>query len=182
VIERLSVPDVWTFTPRRFKDSRGWFSETFNASTLSQALGPVTFVQDSQSLSLEKGTLRGLHFQAPPRAQDKLVRVVRGSVLDVAVDVRAASPTHGRWVSAMLSAENGKQMFVPKGFAHAFLTLEPDTEVFYKLTEYYSPEHERGLLWNDPVIGIQWGMAADDLTIIERDRMFPTLAELDAVF
>jgi len=182
VIERQSIPDVWTYTPRRFGDDRGWFSETFNARALEGMLGGVAFVQDNQSLSAAKGTLRGLHFQAPPKAQDKLVRVVRGSVLDVAVDIRRKSPTFGKSVAAVLSAENGAQLFVPKGFAHGFLTLEPNTEVLYKVSEYYSRDDERGLAWDDPAIGIDWGLPADTLTIAERDRQFPRLAALQSYF
>lgn len=182
MIERLSIPDVWTYTPRRFGDDRGWFSETFNARALEEMLGGVTFVQDNQSLSAAKGTLRGLHFQAPPKAQDKLVRVVRGSVLDVAVDIRRKSPTFGKWVAAVLSAENGAQLFVPKGFAHGFLTLEPNSEVLYKVSEYYSRDDERGLAWDDPAVGINWELPAEALTIAERDRQFPRLAALESYF
>lgn len=178
MIERLSIPDVWVYTPRRFGDDRGWFTETFNARTLAEALNGVTFVQDNQSLSRKAGTLRGLHFQIPPRAQDKLVRVVRGAVLDVAVDIRRNSPTYGKSASAHLSAENGAQIFVPKGFAHAFLTLEPDTEVLYKVSDYYSREHESGLVWNDPALDIDWGFEEHEVTIAERDRQFPRLAAL----
>lgn len=182
MIERLAIPDVWTYTPRRFGDDRGWFSETFNAVTLAPGLGGVTFVQDNQSLSREKGTLRGMHFQIPPKAQDKLVRVLRGSVLDVAVDIRRASPTYGKAVSALLSAEGGEQIFVPKGFAHGFVTLEPDTEVLYKVSDYYSREHERGLAWDDPALGIEWPVAAGDVIITDRDRAFSRLADLAAFF
>ncbi len=182
MIERLAIPEVWTFTPRRFEDERGWFSETFNAATLAEALGGVTFVQDNQSLSRRRGTLRGMHFQIPPYAQDKLVRVLRGSALDVAVDLRRASPTYGRWVSALLSAENGVQIFVPKGFAHGFLTLEPDTEVLYKVSAYYSREHERGLSWSDPEIGVDWGLPDAEIVMADRDRQFPRLADLPAFF
>jgi dTDP-4-dehydrorhamnose 3,5-epimerase len=182
VIERLAISAVWTYTPRRFSDDRGWFSETFNASTLAQELNGVAFVQDNQSASRASGTLRGMHFQIPPKAQDKLVRVLRGAVLDVAVDLRPASPTYGKWVSARLSAENGAQMFVPKGFAHGFLTLEPDTEVFYKVSEYYAREYERGLAWDDPAIGIDWSAAAESVIMADRDRGFPRLADLPAFF
>lgn len=181
-IDRLAIPDVWTYTPRRFRDDRGWFSETFNAATLNEALGGISFVQDNQSLSRFAGTLRGMHFQITPKAQDKLVRVLRGSVLDVAVDLRRASPTYGQWVSAVLSAANGMQIFVPKGFAHGFLTLEPDTEVLYKVSEFYSRDHERGLVWNDPALGIDWGISAQSVTIVDRDRDFPRLAALEAYF
>lgn len=179
VIERQDIADVWTYAPRRFGDERGWFSETFNEAALADGLNGITFVQDNQSLSSFKGTLRGMHFQIPPKAQDKLVRVLRGAVIDVAVDIRRASPTYGRWVSVHLSAENGKQIFVPKGFAHGFLTLEPDTEVLYKVSDYYSREHERGLAWDDPGVAIDW----DAPTVIaDRDRMFPRLAALAAYF
>lgn len=156
MIERLAIPDVWTYTPRRFGDERGWFAETFNANTLSGVLDGVSFVQDNHSLSKNAGTLRGMHLQIPPRAQDKLVRAVRGTVLDVAVDIRKDSPSFGKWVSATLSAENGVQIFVPKGFAHGFLTLEPDTEVVYKVSDYYSRDHERGIAWDDPALAIDW--------------------------
>lgn len=182
MIERLAIPDVWVFTPKRFEDERGWFSETFNAAALAEALGGVVFVQDNQSLSRHKGTLRGLHFQRPPRAQDKLVRALRGSILDVAVDIRRGSPTFGKWVGAKLSADDGKQIFVPKGFAHGFLTLEPDTEVLYKVSDYYSREDEGGVVWDDPDIGVDWGMDGADLTLVERDKSFPRLADLPAIF
>ncbi|MGE0531957.1 MAG: dTDP-4-dehydrorhamnose 3,5-epimerase [Hyphomonadaceae bacterium] len=182
MIERLAIPDVWIFTPPKFGDERGWFSETYNACTLADALQGVTFVQDNQAFSAAKGTLRALHFQRPPKAQDKLVRVLRGSVLDVAVDLRRQSPTFGRWVSHMLSAENRAQIFVPKGFAHGYLTLEPDTEVFYKVSDFYSKADEGGLVWNDPAIGVAWGIAESELMIADRDRMHPHLAELPAIF
>lgn len=182
MIERLSIPDVWVHTPRRFEDDRGWFSEVFNAGAFSESLRGVVFVQDNHSLSRKAGTLRGLHMQIPPKAQDKLLRVLRGSVLDVAVDVRRESPSYGRWVSALLSASNGAQIFVPKGFAHGFLTLEPDTEVLYKVSDYYSPEHERGLLWNDPALAIDWGFSEEQVTIVERDQHFPRLAALEQHF
>lgn len=182
VIERLAIPDVWVYTPRRFEDDRGWFSETFNASTLAEALGGVVFVQDNQSLSRKAGTLRGMHFQVPPKAQDKLVRVLKGAVLDIAVDIRRDSPTYGKWVGAELSAANGAQIFVPKGFAHGFLTLEPDTEVLYKVSDYYSRDHERGLVWNDPDLAIDWRFAEADVTLVERDRQFPRLGALEHYF
>lgn len=182
MIERLAIPEVWTYTPRRFGDARGWFSETFNAGVLDEALAGVGFVQDNQAFTQPKHTLRGMHFQAPPKAQDKFVRVLRGSVLDVAVDIRARSPTFGQWVSAVLSAENGTQIFVPKGFAHGYLTLEPDTEVFYKVSDYWSREHEGGIAWDDPAIGIDWGVPADSVNMVDRDRQFPRLADLKPVF
>ena len=182
MIERLAIPDVWTFTPARHEDERGWFSETFNTAVLAEALKSVAFVQDNQALSRAKHTLRGLHFQTPPATQDKLVRVLRGAVRDVAVDIRRASPSYGKWVSAVLSAENRVQIFVPKGFAHGYLTLEPDTEVFYKVSDFYSPGHEGGLAWDDPALAIDWGVAASDVVMADRDRQQPRLAGLGAVF
>jgi dTDP-4-dehydrorhamnose 3,5-epimerase len=182
VIERLAIRDVWLYTPRRFEDQRGWFSETFNGSTLAHELHGVTFVQDNHAYSKHLHTLRGLHFQTPPKAQDKLLRVVRGAVFDVAVDIRRASPTFGRHVSAVLSAENGVQIFVPKGFAHGYLTLAPDTEVLYKVSDFYSRAHEAGLAWNDPALGIDWGVAPDQVIVAERDGLLPRLDRLDAVF
>lgn len=182
MIERLAIPDVWTFTPRRFEDARGWFSETYSAKALADALGDLAFVQDNQVFSKAKGTIRALHLQTPPMAQDKFVRVLKGSILDVAVDVRRASPTYGKWVSAELSASDGRQIFVPKGFAHGYVTLEPDTEVFYKVSAFYSPQHEKGVRWNDPAIGIDWKLKADEISANERDAMQPLLADLPAIF
>ena len=182
MIERLAIPDVWIYTPRVFGDERGWFSETFNAKTLADALNGVAFVQDNQAFSGAAGTLRALHFQKPPKAQDKLVRVLKGSILDVAVDIRRASATYGRWVSYVLSAHNRAQIFVPKGFAHGYVTLEPNTEVFYKVTDYYSVEHEGGLAWDDAEIGIDWGVASSELTVADRDQKHPRLADLPAIF
>lgn len=182
MIERLAIPDVWTYTPRQFEDERGWFVETFNTATLAEALGGVAFVQDNQAFTRAKGTLRGMHFQRPPKAQDKLVRVLKGAVLDVAVDIRAASPTRGRSVSAVLTAENRRQIFVPKGFAHGYLTLEADTEVFYKVSDFYSREHEGGIAFDDPAIGVDWGMATSEILMAERDRSYPRLADLGPAF
>ncbi len=164
------------------QDSRGWFSETFNVAALADALNGVVFVQDNQSYSRARGTLRGMHFQSPPKAQDKLLRVLRGSVLDVAVDLRRESQSYGKAVSVVLSAETGAQIFVPRGFAHGFLTLEPDTEVLYKVSEYWSAEHERGLAWDDPALGVDWMLPAGDIIATPRDRAFPRLADLPAYF
>ncbi|WP_395646266.1 dTDP-4-dehydrorhamnose 3,5-epimerase [Terricaulis sp.] len=182
MIERLAIPDVWTYTPRLFEDARGAFSETFSNRALAEMLGGVALVQDNQVLSHKRGTMRGLHFQKPPTAQDKLVRVLRGSIVDVAVDIRRASPTYGRWVSALLSAENRLQIFVPKGFAHGYVTLEPDTEVLYKVSDFYSAKDEGGVRWNDPALGINWGLPADEIAANERDAMLPPLADLSAIF
>lgn len=182
MIERLAIPDVWTYTPRLFEDERGAFSETYSDKALAEALGGVRFVQDNQVLSHRRGTMRGLHFQKPPTAQDKLVRVLRGSIVDVAVDIRRASPTYGRWVAATLSAQNRLQIFVPKGFAHGYVTLEPDTEVLYKVSDFYSAKDEGGVCWNDPALAIDWGMPAGEISANERDAMLPPLADLPVIF
>lgn len=180
--ERMELPDVVLITPKKFGDHRGYFSETFRTDMFTENVGPFTFVQDNQSFSAEMGTVRGLHFQLEPRAQGKLVRCIAGSILDVAVDIRKSSPTYGRYVQAELSAENGRQLWVPPGFAHGFCTLEPDCVLSYKVTDYYSPAHDRGLLWNDPAIGIQWPVAADKAVLSAKDQIQPRLAELDANF
>lgn len=177
MFERLAIPEVFLFTPRRHADARGVFVETFSKATLDPETGELDWVQDNQSLSAKPGTLRGLHLQAPPHAQDKLVRVVRGAIFDVALDVRHGSPTFGRHVSATLTAANGVQIFVPKGFAHGFVTLEPETEVLYKVTHGYRPESERGVLWRDPALGIAWPVAAADIAVNARDDAFPLLAD-----
>ncbi|NRG18536.1 dTDP-4-dehydrorhamnose 3,5-epimerase [Rhizobiales bacterium] len=163
-------------------DDRGFFSETYNKRTLLEAGVDIDFVQDNHAFSAEKGTVRGLHFQTPPYAQDKLVRVVRGAILDVAVDLRVGSPTFGRHVSAVISAKDWNQILVPVGFAHGLVTLEPDTEVLYKVSNYYSPEHDKGLLWNDPALGIDWGIDPASAILSEKDRRHPTLAELPEYF
>ena len=174
----LSIPDVKIIRPKKFGDHRGFFSETYNKKTFEAAGLHYDFVQDNQSLSAEVGTVRGLHFQLPPFAQDKLVRVVRGAILDVAVDIRRGSPTFGQHVSAVISAADWNQILVPIGFAHGFCTLEPDTEVIYKVTNYYSAEHDRGLLWNDPALGIDWPVAADKARLSDKDHKHPTFAQL----
>jgi dTDP-4-dehydrorhamnose 3,5-epimerase len=174
-----AIPDVRILVPKRFGDHRGFFCETFSKRALEQIGIIGEFVQDNHSLSRQKGVLRGLHFQIAPKAQDKLVRVVRGSILDVAVDIRPDSPTYKSHVSDLLSADNGRQLFVPKGFAHGFVTLEPDTEVVYKVTDYYSPEHERGILWCDPALGIDWTIRPEDAVLSDRDRKHPPLADAD---
>ncbi len=178
----LAISDVKLITPRIFRDARGFFSETFSAQRLAEAGIADTFVQDNHSLSVEKGVVRGLHFQIAPKAQDKLVRVVRGAILDVAVDIRLKSPTYGRHVSAVLSADNWAQMWVPKGFAHGFCTLEDNTEVVYKTTEYYSPEHDKGLRWDDPVLGIEWPVTGHAAVLSDKDRKQPLLGELPEFF
>lgn len=181
-VERLNISDVRLLSPGKHGDGRGFFSETYNKQTLA-ALGiSIDFVQDNHSLSAEKGTVRGLHFQTPPFAQDKLVRVARGSVFDIAVDLRRGSPTYGRHVSAVLSAEAWNQLLVPIGFAHGFMTLEPDTEVIYKVSNYYAPDHDKGLLWNDPALGIAWPLAETEAILSEKDRIQPRLADLATPF
>src|SRR4051794_13275678 len=149
-----AIPAIKIFEPKRFADHRGFFSEVYSAKQAQTLNIRSEFVQDNHSMSVEKGVLRGLHYQIPPMAQDKLVRVVHGAILDVAVDIRKNSPTFGKHVSAVISAENWRQIFIPAGFAHGFLTLEPRTEVLYKVTNYYSPTHERGIRWNDPKLAI----------------------------
>lgn len=155
-VERLRLPEVILLTPRRFTDDRGWFSETYNQRAVDEALGStVRFVQDNHSGSA-KGVLRGLHYQLPPHAQGKLVRVLRGAVLDVAVDVRRSSPTFGQWVSAELTEENQAQLWIPAGFAHGFLSLKDGTEVLYKTTDFWAPAAERSIRWDDPALALPW--------------------------
>ena len=178
----LHIADVKVLTPNKHGDHRGFLSEVYNRRALAEAGIEIEFVQDNHSLSAEKGTVRGLHFQAPPFAQDKLVRVVRGSVFDVAVDLRKGSATYGKHVSVVLSAEAWNQVYVPVGFAHGFMTLEPDTEVVYKVSDYYAPDNERGLLWNDPELGIQWPIPERRAVLSEKDRRYPRLADLSTPF
>ncbi len=182
-ITPMEIPEVLLITPTRHGDARGWFSETFRASALDEAgFTGGAFVQDNHARSQGRGVLRGLHFQKPPRAQDKLVRCVRGAILDVAVDIRRGSPTFGQWVGAELSAENGRQMLVPKGLAHGYCTLSDDCEVIYKVTDYYAPQAEGVLRWNDPTLAIDWTMPAGEITTNARDAAAPLLAELDTPF
>ena len=183
VVSHELIPDVKLVQPDKFGDSRGFFSETYSRKALTAAgLADVEFVQDNQSLSADVGCVRGLHFQTPPMGQGKLIRVVRGAILDVAVDIRRGSRTYGRHVAVRVSAEQWNQIYVPVGFAHGFCTLEPDTEVIYKVTNYYSPQHDRGLLWNDPALGIDWPVAGGSAKLSDKDKKHPTLAELPAYF
>ncbi|QEL23955.1 dTDP-4-dehydrorhamnose 3,5-epimerase [Bosea sp. F3-2] len=177
-VEDTAIPAVKIVTPQKFGDHRGFFSEIWSRKAFVEAGLDLDFVQDNQSLSAPVGTLRGLHFQSPPFAQDKLVRVTRGRILDVAVDIRASSPTFGRHVAVELSAENWKQLLVPVGFAHGFVTLEPDTEVLYKVTAPYAPDNDHGLAFDDPALGIDWRLPADKLTLSDKDRKHPRLAEM----
>lgn len=179
---KTSLPGVLVLRPARLQDERGFFAETFRQSWMEEAGLPTSWVQDNHSMSAAVGTVRGLHFQVPPRAQDKLIRVVRGSVFDVAVDLRRGSPTYGRHAAATLSAAGGEQLLIPRGFAHGFCTLEPGTEVLYKVSDYYSPEHDRGLLWSDPALGIEWPVRPEAAQLSGRDRQHPALADLPEYF
>lgn len=181
VIDTL-IPDVKLLRPERHADHRGFFSEVFSERRMQAAGIGVAMVQDNHSLSVARGTVRGLHFQIPPHAQAKLVRVVRGAILDVAVDLRSGSPSFGRHVTAVLDAEAGAQLFIPQGFAHGFCTLEPDTEIVYKVSAYYAPSHDRGVRWNDPALGIDWPGCADATLMSARDRQLPDFAELSTCF
>jgi dTDP-4-dehydrorhamnose 3,5-epimerase len=181
-VERLDIPAVLAITPRRHADERGFFSETYSRRSLAEHGLDDDFVQDNHALSRRKGTVRGLHFQTPPHAQAKLVRVVRGAIYDVAVDLRRGSPSYGRFVSAVLSAENGLQLYVPVGFAHGLCTLEDDTEVLYKVTDFYAPAHDGKLRWDDPDIGIPWPLDGAAPVLSEADAAAPGLAAFDSPF
>ncbi|QRM28284.1 dTDP-4-dehydrorhamnose 3,5-epimerase [Microvirga sp. VF16] len=181
-VEPTAIPEIKVVTPKRFGDNRGFFAETYHKQRFAEAGVDMEFVQDNHSLSAVAGTVRGLHFQSNPFAQAKLIRVVRGRVLDVAVDIRRSSPTFGRHVAVELSAENGRQLLVPVGFAHGFCTLEPDTEIVYKVSAYYSAAHDHGLRWNDPALAIDWPVAPTDAILSDKDRQQPLLAELPAYF
>ncbi len=182
LVESLAIPDVKRIVPRIFRDDRGFFSETYSQRALAEAGLDVTFVQDNQSLSRAKGVVRGLHFQTLPHAQGKLVRVTRGAIYDVAVDLRQGSPTFGQHVGAELSAENWAQLWVPAGFAHGFCTLEPDTEVIYKVTDYYAPECDSGIAWDDPALAINWPIAPGEAVLSEKDKKLPKLAGIAPPF
>lgn len=177
-----AIPAVKLVVPSRIQDSRGFFSETYRRSEFASAGLPQDFVQENHSLSVDRNTIRGLHYQTHPFAQDKLIRVVRGRVFDVAVDLRASSPTYGKHVCAELSAENWQQLFVPVGFAHGFCTLESNTEVVYKVTNYYSPDHDFGVAWNDPNIGIKWPINETEAILSDKDKVQPRLAEVGPIF
>jgi dTDP-4-dehydrorhamnose 3,5-epimerase len=168
-VTALEIPDVLLVRPRRFADARGHFSEVYNRGPYCGAGITAEFMQDNQSLSVAAGTVRGLHYQAPPFAQAKLVRVLRGAIVDVAVDVRSGSPTYGKWVKAVLTAEGGEQLFVPRGFLHGFATLVADTEVHYKVDAPYSKAHDGGVLWNDPDLAIDWGIGSAPAAVSEKD-------------
>jgi dTDP-4-dehydrorhamnose 3,5-epimerase len=175
-----AIPDVKVLIPVRHRDPRGFFSERYNKRDFAAAGLEFEFVQDNHILSGAAGTVRALHYQLAPFAQDKLLGVLRGAVFDVAVDLRPGSPTFGKHVSLVVSAEEGNQILVPAGFAHGFCTLEPDTEVIYKVTEYYAPDHDRGILWNDPDLRIDWPVREADALLSDRDRRHPRLQDAGA--
>ncbi len=176
-VECAAIPEIKIVTPKKHGDVRGFFSEVYNRTAFENLGLHFGFVQDNHSFSAAAGTLRGLHFQTPPFAQDKLVRVGRGRILDVAVDIRRSSPTFGKYVAVELSAENWRQLLVPVGFAHGFVTLEPDTEVLYKTTAVYSPANDCGIAWDDPDIGVAWPLPAAGPILSDKDRRWPRLRQ-----
>jgi dTDP-4-dehydrorhamnose 3,5-epimerase len=182
LVTDAAIPDVKILSPKRFGDARGYFSETWSADRMREAGLEFTFVQDNESLSAEVNTLRGLHYQAPPFAQTKLVRVALGAILDVAVDVRIGSPTYRRWVSAVISAENGAQLLVPRGFLHGFVTLTPDTLVMYKVDNPYSAECDGTVFWADPELGVQWGVDPANAVLSDKDRTAVAFADWNSPF
>lgn len=182
IFQSTAIAGVKLISPTKLGDVRGYFMETFRKEFFWNNIGTFDFVQDNQSMSAQVGTIRGLHFQVDPRAQGKLVSCIHGALLDVAVDIRTGSPTYGQFISEELSAENACQLWVPPGFAHGFCTLKPYTVVSYKVTDYYSPAHDRGLLWNDPAIGIEWPVSPDKATVSEKDQKQPLLSDLGDVF
>lgn len=180
-VEELGLSGLKLITPKRFGDARGFFSETYNARAFADADIDYAFVQDNHSLSPQPGTIRGLHFQAPPHSQAKLVRVTRGAIFDVAIDIRRGSPTFGRHIAVELSAENWAQLLVPVGFVHGFSTLVPDTEVLYKVTDYWAPHAEMGILWNDPELGIKWPAFAG-AQVSPKDAALPKFHDFKSPF
>jgi dTDP-4-dehydrorhamnose 3,5-epimerase len=181
-VASTSIPAVRIITPKSFADPRGVFCETYNRKRFFEHGITLEFVQDNQSTSVEAGTIRGLHFQSSPAAQDKLIRVLRGSIFDVAVDLRRSSPTYGKWIAEKLSAEDGKQLLVPIGFAHGFCTLEPDTHVLYKVTDYYSPANDLGIAWDDPDLAIDWPVEPGKAVLSDKDTRHPRFSSLPTYF
>jgi len=180
-VETTPLPGLLVLTPRRFGDARGFFCESWNRRQMEAAGIELDFVQDNQSLSVAPNTVRGLHFQAPPHAQDKLVRCGRGALFDVAVDIRRGSPTYGKWFGTELSAENGRQLLVPRGFLHGFATRAPETEILYKCTDYYAPECDGAVRFDDPALGIDWGLSTDPV-LSDKDAAAPGFAGFDSPF
>lgn len=179
---KMEIPDVKVFEPKRHGDHRGWFSESYNAKRMAEAGINISFLQDNQSFSAAPGTLRGLHYQKPPFAQAKLVCVLRGRAMDFALDIRKKSPTYGHYMAVELTAEKGNQILVPEGFAHAIVTLEPDTQIFYKVNAYYSPENDRGVRFDDPDLAIDWPFPKEKLTLSDKDLKLPFLKDADNLF
>ncbi|OYU48983.1 MAG: dTDP-4-dehydrorhamnose 3,5-epimerase [Rhizobiales bacterium PAR1] len=180
--KRFEIDGPVVFTPKRHGDDRGFFSEVFRQDVVDAALGAQTFVQDNHSFSARRGTLRGLHYQSPPAAQGKLLRVARGAVFDVAVDIRKASPTYGRYVGLELSAANGELFWIPPGFLHGFCTLTDGTDFLYKVTHYYSHPNDGAVIWNDPDIGITWPLPTEDIMLSSKDAQAPRLRDLPPIF
>jgi dTDP-4-dehydrorhamnose 3,5-epimerase len=178
----LAIPDVRLITPRKLGDHRGFFSQTWSRKDFAAAGISIDFVQDNHSASAQIGTVRGLHFQAPPYAQAKLLRVIKGRILDVAVDLRRSSPTYRKWVAAELSSDNWQQMLVPIGFAHGFCTLEAGTEVLYKVSHEYAPQADFGIAWDDPDLGIDWPVSADKAVLSAKDAALPRLRDIETPF
>lgn len=181
-IVRTRIPDVVRLEPRRFGDGRGFFSETWNRARMAEAGLDFDFVQDNHSFSAQQGTVRGLHYQAPPMAQTKLVRCARGAILDIAVDVRRGSPSYAQWVAEELSAENGRQLLVPKGFLHGFVTLTPDVDVIYKVDAYYAPECDGAVRFDDADLGVDWGLAPGAAVLSDKDAAAPSFQDFDTPF
>ncbi|MDA9354427.1 dTDP-4-dehydrorhamnose 3,5-epimerase [Amylibacter sp.] len=180
--KKTKLEDVFIIEPKRFEDDRGWFSETWNQNHLDAVFKGIRFVQDNHSLSIPKHTVRGLHFQSPPAAQDKLIRVLSGSITDVVVDIRNGSPTYGEWFSILLSKVNGKQLLIPKGFLHGFITLEDNTEILYKCSDFYSPIHEAGIKYNDPDLNVNWGINSSNITLSQKDKNLTLFKDFKSPF
>lgn len=181
-VKTTKLQGVLVLKPRRFTDERGFFAESYVERLFHEVGVAAKFVQDNQSFSIRQGTIRGLHFQLPPATQAKLVRVSRGSIYDVAVDLRRSSPTYGQWISERLSAEGGEQVYVPRGFAHGFCTLERETEVIYKVDSYYAPVHDSGIIWNDPTLNIPWPVAPEAAIISTKDGKLGTFSDFVSPF
>lgn len=182
ISEPLYIESAVRIVPKRIGDDRGYFSEVFKSEWFRENVADVTFVQDNQSLSVDVGTVRGLHFQLEPFAQGKLVSCIVGAIFDVAVDIRVGSPTYGQWVGVELSAENGEQLWIPPGFAHGFATLRPNSVIHYKVTAPYSAPHDRGLRWDDPALGIYWPIDKESAVLSPKDKVQPLLADLPHSF